>query len=83
MDLVRLGLERGATAKKSLDEITTLLEEHGQGGPCAQNDPSFTYHNSFLIADKTEAWILETAGRQWVAQQVTKGARNISNTLTI
>lgn len=83
MDLVRLGLERGLTARGSLDAITSLLEEHGQGGACAENDPSFTYHNSFLIADPKEAWILETAGRRWVAERLTSGSRNISNNLTI
>lgn len=83
MDLVRLGLERGSTAAQTKDVITNLLEQHGQGGPCAENDPSFTYHNSFLIADYKEAWVLETAGRHWVAQKITKGARNISNGLTI
>ena len=54
MDLVRLGLERGKTSRKALDVITQLLETHGQGGPCAENDPSFTYHNSFLICDIDE-----------------------------
>ena len=83
MDLVRLGLERGATAKQAMMEMVRLLETYGQGGPCAYQDHSFTYHNSFLVADRSEAWILETAGRQWVAQRVTEGARNISNTLTI
>ena len=83
MDLVRLGLERGASSKESLDVITTLLMEFGQGGPCAYNDSSFVYHNSFLIADSNDAWILETAGRHWVAKHVTQGARNISNVLTI
>ena len=83
MDLVRLGLERGRTSKDALTIITSLLEEHGQGGPCAQDDPSFTYHNSFLIADATEAYILETAGRHWVAQKWNTEGRNISNGLTI
>ncbi len=83
MDLVRLGLERGKTSKAALEAITRLLEKHGQGGPCAQDDPSFTYHNSFLIADISEAYVLETAGRHWVAQKWTSGGRNISNGLTI
>jgi secernin len=83
MDLVRLGLERGSTAKEALEVITSLLEEYGQGGPCVENDDSFVYHNSFLIADSTEAWVLETAGRNWVAKRIVTGARNISNTLTI
>jgi secernin len=84
MDLVRLGLERGGTAQEALEVITTLLQVHGQGGPCSEDgDPTFCYHNSFLIADSREAWVLETAGRHWVAQRCTKGGRNISNALTI
>jgi secernin len=83
MDLVRLGLERGNTAKEAMDVITTLLEQHGQGGPCAEDDPGFKYHNSFLIVDKTEAWVLETADRHWVAERITLGVRNISNCLSI
>ena len=32
MDLLRLGLERGRTAREALDTITSLLETHGQFG---------------------------------------------------
>jgi len=83
MDLVRLGLERGRTAREALDVITSLLEQYGQGGPCAQDDATFTYHNSFLIVWYTDAFVLETAGRHWVAQRITSGVRNISNCLSI
>lgn len=83
MDLVRLGLERSSTAEEALDVICGLLERYGQGGPCSETDEGFRYHNSFLIADSTCAWILETSGKNWVAEQVTSGYRNISNLLTV
>jgi secernin len=83
MDLVRLGLERGATAQQAMECMTSLLETFGQSGPCAQDDPDFDYHNSFLIVDSVEAWVLETAGRHWVAKRHTNGVCNISNNLTI
>ncbi|CAH1789811.1 unnamed protein product [Owenia fusiformis] len=85
MDLVRLGLERGGTAKECLDVITHLLGQYGQGGPCFEEESrrGLSYHNSFLIADASEAWILETAGHLWAAEHITSGVRNISNLLTI
>lgn len=83
MDLVRLGLERSITAREALDVITELLKKYGQGGPCSDIMPSFTYHNSFLIVDRKEAWILETAGKLWAAEHITSGSRNISNSLSI
>ncbi|XP_007494459.1 secernin-3 isoform X2 [Monodelphis domestica] len=82
MDLVRLGLERADTAEKALNIIVDLLEKYGQGGNCSEN-MVFSYHNSFLIADRHEAWILETAGQYWAAEKVEEGVRNISNQLCI
>src|SRR3954467_15059546 len=46
MDLLRLGLERAATAAEAVHVITTLLEQHGQGGSCGHLTQRF-YHNSF------------------------------------
>uniref|UniRef100_A0A6I8N9W8 Secernin 3 n=1 Tax=Ornithorhynchus anatinus TaxID=9258 RepID=A0A6I8N9W8_ORNAN len=83
MDLVRLGLERGDTAEKALDIIVDLLEKYGQGGNCLESGLLFSYHNSFLIADRKEAWILETAGKYWAAERIKEGCRNISNQLSI
>jgi dipeptidase len=81
MDLLRLGLERGENATKALDVMTGLLEQHGQGGAC-ERDGVLTYHNSFLIADHSTAWVLETSNKRWVAQRV-ENARAISNGYTI
>ncbi len=81
MDLLRLGLERGNTALEALNIITSLLMEYGQSGNCGFSHP-FQYHNSFIIADSTEAWVLETAGREWAAEKVTS-VRSISNAITI
>lgn len=83
MDLVRLGLERSSNADEALEMITQLLEKYGQGGPCSNSDEGFAYHNSFLIADSSSAWVLETCGKHWVAEKITSGLRNISNVLTI
>ena len=83
MDLLRLALERSSTAIQAVHIICELLEKYDQGGACAENDPSFSYHNSFLIADPTEAWVLETAGKWWIAQHIEDGTRNISNGLSI
>ena len=81
MDLVRLGLERGATAAQALAVIIALLERHGQGGDCGHLG-RFYYHNGFIIADRHEAYVLETVGRDWVVEAVA-GRRALSNAYSI
>ena len=81
MDLLRLALERSRTAEEALSVITGLLAAHGQGGNCGYPGKLF-YHNSFLIADPQDAWVLETAGRHWAAARV-RDVGSISNCITI
>ncbi|MCK5795264.1 MAG: C69 family dipeptidase [Anaerolineales bacterium] len=81
MDLLRLGLERAQTAVQAVEVIVKLLEEYGQGGNCVQ-DGHLYYHNSFLIADPTDSWVLETVDKQWFARQV-KPIYSISNLLSL
>jgi dipeptidase len=81
MDLLRLGLERAATAAEAVEVMTALLEVHGQGGDCGHL-ARFYYHNGFVIADPTEAYVLETVGRWWVVEKVA-GVRTLSNALSI
>ena len=83
MDLVRLALERAATADEAVSVMVDLLERHGQGGPCSRARPDFTYDNSFLVVDPRGATVLETAGRRWATEPVSGAGRSISNGLTI
>jgi len=83
MDLLRLALERADTAEAAVEVLVTLLERHGQGGPCSYERPDFTYDNSFLVADGDGAVVVETAGRDWATEVVRGPGRSISNGLTI
>jgi secernin len=82
MELVRLGLERGKTAKSALDVITKLVEEYGQWGSAVVGEEK-PYNNSFLIADSKEAWVLETVDQQWAARRVQDKFHTISNEMSI
>lgn len=81
MDLLRLGLERAATAKEAISVITGLLEQYGQkanANPLTHR----TYENTFIITDTAECWVLETAGREWAAKQI-HSMQGISNCYSI
>lgn len=81
MDLLRLGLERGASAKEAIEVITSLLEKYGQNANASRLYDR-RYENSYMIMDSNEVWLLETAGRKWAARQIHTAAA-ISNCYTI
>ncbi len=81
MDLMRLALERTASARRALELVIELIETYGQGGNGGLRH-KLMYHNSFIFADPREAWVLETADKFWAAERV-RDVRSISNRLTI
>ncbi|MFU8827578.1 MAG: C69 family dipeptidase, partial [Brevefilum sp.] len=81
MDFIRLALERASTADEALEVMIELLETYGQGGNSTCFG-SFYYHNSFIIADPSTAWVFETAGKHWAAEKV-RDIYTISNILSI
>lgn len=83
MDLLRLALERAETARDAVGVMVDLLERHGQGGSASRDHPGFRYHNSYLVADRSGAIVLETADRSWATEEVRGPGRSISNGLTI
>ncbi len=85
MDLLRFGLERASSAEEAVAAITELLERYGQWGSAVpgESHAAGSYDNAFVLADRKEAWVLETSGRRWVAERVTEGVRSLSNEPTI
>ncbi len=81
MDLVRLALERVRTASAGIELIGSLVEQYGQGGS-GYFDKDWPYHNSFLIADAREAYLLETSDRHWASRRI-HDVGSASNHLTI
>jgi hypothetical protein len=81
MDIVRLVLERCDRAALGVDLIERLLREVGQGGT-GHDGVVRPYWSSFLLADPSEAFVVETSGNDLAVEPVTE-ARATSNRTTI
>lgn len=81
MDLLRLGLERAATAREGIAVITSLLEKYGQKARASMLTER-VYENTFILCDPKECWVLETAGREWAAKEI-KTMQGVSNCYSI
>ena len=77
LDLLRLGLERAATAREAVEVIGAHVVEYGQGGN-VQMMGNYRFDGGLMIADRTEAWIINCAGRHWAARRA-KSTEAISN----
>jgi dipeptidase len=81
MEILRLGLERSRTAAEAVEVMTGLISQYGQG-KFANNAGVRTYDNGYIVADPREAYIIETAGHDWVVKQV-NSAIGISNVYSV
>ena len=80
-DMVRLGLERARSAEGALDIVIDLLETYGQGG-IADAVHGEAYDSSFLIADRRQAFVLDTSGATYAAASFPHGTA-ISDRLSV
>jgi secernin len=81
MDLVRLVLERCESATEAVELIERLLATVGQGGS-GHEGAHRPYWSSFLVADPTSAFVVETSGNAMAVEPVA-ATRATSNRTTI
>ena len=77
MDLLRAALVACDGADEAADYLCSFVEAHDQGGNGAYHGKLY-YDNSYLVADRRGAWIVETAGHRWARKRV-QGLASISN----
>ena len=81
IDMVRLMLERSRNRWEAVELAKQMLSAYGQSGNCELRGNSH-FDGSYIIADKSGAILLETAGQDWAMREVSKFA-TISNGYTI
>ena len=70
-DLVRLILERCRSARQGFELLTGLVSRHGQGGGMSTARVTEKDH-IFLLADPTEAYVVEAAGSAWASLECSR-----------
>ncbi len=69
LDLCRLPVERGETARQAVEAVGQVVEAFGQGGNC-QMMGNFPFDTGLLIGDRREAYVVNCAGKHWAARKV-------------
>ena len=82
MDMLRLALECTDSAEAARDKIIYYIERYGQDACGGYQDKNFYYHNSFIIADYRNAFLVESACRYWAWRKI-NSFQSISNCLSI
>lgn len=77
-DLVRLGLERAASASEAIDIIISL---NGQHGPAEESKDAAKA--AFVICDPNEAWLLNIVGSLWAAQKISSNSLALKPGLSV
>ncbi|MCL6003261.1 MAG: hypothetical protein M1556_06445 [Candidatus Thermoplasmatota archaeon] len=80
MDLLRLGLEKGADASSVANTIIEYLKTYGQGGSNDQSKEEY-YNNLFLISDLKEAFELTVIGKEYLLKK-TGSYHSVSNRIS-
>ena len=69
IDLLRVAIERAATAREAVDVIAHHVETYGQSGN-SQFYGGFFCDTGILVSDCAEAYVVNCAGRHWAARKV-------------
>lgn len=81
MDMIRIALETSQTSIEAVNKLIEINEKYGQGGNCGYEKKMF-YHNSFLISDSNDAYVLELVDKYYAYKKIDE-FYNISNKLSI
>ena len=81
MDMLRYALEHAASCREAIRVLAGLLDGHGQNANASRLFDR-RYENSYILCDKKEVWVMETAGREWAAREIHDYAA-VSNCYTI